>query len=363
MTTTDAKDSVSPDGRRDERTLRGLNYPYIEEECPPPGEVLQIAEGVYWVRMPLPISLQWINLWLIEDDDGWTIVDTGMGTETTREHWRSIFESVLGDKPVTRVVVTHMHPDHIGLAGWITRKFGARLAMSRLEYVTCRMLVSDTGREAPEAGIEFYQKAGWQQHQVETYKTKFGGFGRVVSRLPDSYDRLEDGDVLTIGGSDWKIITGCGHSPQHVCLFNAEKNLLISGDQLLPRISSNVSVHPTEPEEDPLTDWIESCDKLITAVPEDVLVLPAHNLPFRGAHVRLAALIEGHEKSLVRLHERLDTPRTVPQCFVTLFGRKVGDDILSLATGETIAHLNCLRARGMAERTSGPDGVDLYSAL
>ena len=168
MTTTDTKDYAGPDGRRDERSSRGLDYPYLEEECPPPGSVKEIASGVYWVRMPLPISLQWINLWLIEDDDGWTIVDTGMGTEATREHWRSIFGSVVGDKPVTRVVVTHMHPDHIGLAGWITRKYGARLAMSRLEYVTCRMLVSDTGREAPEAGIKFYHRAGWSDHQIDT---------------------------------------------------------------------------------------------------------------------------------------------------------------------------------------------------
>lgn len=342
----------------------GLNYPFAED-VPATGTVKEVGPGIYWVRMPLPFSLKWINLWLIDDGPGWTIVDTGMPLEDTRRAWREIFEDRLDWRPVTRIIVTHMHPDHVGNAGWLSRKFpGARLFMSRLEYISCRMLVADTGREAPEDAVGFYRRAGWDEAALEDYKSRFGGFGRGVSRMPDAYYRLEDGDRLEMAGETWQVITGHGHSPEHVCLFCPALGLLISGDQLLPRISSNVSVFPTEPEANPLADWMESCDKLIRAIPEDVLVLPAHNGPFHGAHKRLRHLIDGHELSLERLKSRLaDQPRQVVQTFPALFGRKIGPDVLSMATGEAIAHLNCLIARGEARREAGEDGVDIYSAV
>lgn len=363
MQETEKTETYSSDGRETKNAKVPLEYPYSSEDAPQPGKVKEISEGVFWIRMPLPISLEWINLWLLKEDDGWTIVDTGMAVENSREHWRTIFDTVLNSLPVKRVIVTHMHPDHIGLAGWISRKFDAKLVMSRLEYMNCRMLVADTGRNAPEAGIRFFREAGWNDDQIETYRSKFGQFGKMVSRLPDSYERLEDGDVIDIGGSDWRVIVGSGHSPEHVCLFNQAKNLLIAGDQLLPRISSNVSVHPTEPEADPLKDWLESCDYLKSETPADVLVLPAHNLPFRGAHKRLQSLIDGHEKGLSRLLSRLSVPKTVTECFGALFARKITDDILSLATGETIAHLNCLMKRGQVERSLGEDGRSRYKAI
>lgn len=337
-----------------------LDYPCGER--PEPGTVKEIAPGVLWVSMPLPFSLKWINLWLLEDGDGWTMVDTGMGMEETREYWRSIFENDLKGKPITRVVVTHMHPDHVGLAGWVTRKWDCGLWMSRSEYVFCRMLVADTGREAPKEGVEFYAKAGWDEEQLTYYKKRFGGFGRSVSRLPEAFKRLEDNDELVIGGRTWRIITGGGHCPEHVCLYCADLNILISGDQLLPKISSNVSVWPTEPESDPLTDWLDSCSKLIRETPEDVLTLPAHNKPFYGAHKRLQALIDGHERSLDRLAARLEEPKRVVDTFASLFSRKIGLDDMSAATGEALAHLNCLIERGQAKRTL-EDGVYLFSKI
>ncbi|MDF1681581.1 MBL fold metallo-hydrolase [Ponticaulis sp.] len=357
----DAK--TSPDEQIGKSPKVKLDYPYEESEAPEQGTVKEVADGVFWVRMSLPFSLQWINLWLLRDHDGWVVVDTGMGMEETREHWRTIFDTDLQGLPVKRVIVTHMHPDHVGLAGWISRKFDAPLHMSQLEYLMCRTLVGDTGRRAPEAGIRFFKASGWDDEAIQTYKDRFGRFGLAVSRLPDSYERLSDGDVLSIDRSDWQVLVGSGHSPEHACLFNAEKNLFISGDQLLPRISSNVSVHPTEPNADPLTDWIESCARLRDALPEDVLVLPAHNLPFRGAKARFQALIDGHEKSLRRLLRRLDEPKTVPECFGAIFVREISPDILSLATGETLAHLNCLIGRGQAVRTLGDDGVWRYERV
>ncbi|MEM8615390.1 MAG: MBL fold metallo-hydrolase [Pseudomonadota bacterium] len=344
---------------------RGLTYPH-GERVPDVGDTLEVAPGVHWVRMPLPFSLQWINLWLIDDGArGWTIVDTGMPLDETKAAWRKIFDEKLGGRPVWRIIVTHMHPDHIGNAGWLSRKFpGAELWISRLEYITCRMLVADTGRQAPEAGTRFYHRAGWTEAQIENYRQRFGGFGRGVSRLPDAYHRLSDEDCFEMAGETWRVVMGNGHSPEHACLFCEALDVVISGDQLLPRISSNVSVFPTEPQANPLQDWLNSCAKLKAILPEEVLVLPAHNEPFLGAHKRLDALIRGHEVGLKRLTQRLAAaPRRVVDVFPALFGRKIGDDVLSMATGEALAHLNYLMAQDEAVAAPDADEVVWYRAV
>lgn len=342
-------------------SAKGLVYPCGEP--PIPGDIKQVADGVFWVRMPLPFALKWINLWLLRDDDGWVIVDTGVATEETRLHWRAIFDNHLQGLPVKRVLITHMHPDHVGLAGWLTRKFDANLWMSRLEYLTCRTLVADTGRDAPDVAISFYRQAGWNEDALDTYRVRFGGFGKAVSRLPDSYTRLGEGDVITIGGRPWEVIMGCGHSPEHACFVQRDLNVLISGDQVLPRISSNVSVFPTEPEGDPMSDWINSCHKLKGALPDDLLVLPAHNEPFVGLHRRLGDLIDNHESALTRLAQWIKEPKRVVDCFSPLFKRTIGPDVLGMATGEAIAHLNCLIARGQATADMHDDGVKRYRSV
>jgi len=335
-------------------------YP-LGQRVPEIGETIEVAPRVHWLRMPLPFALEWINLWLIDDGDSWSVVDTGMPTEAGKEAWRGFLETRLDGKPLKRLIVTHMHPDHVGNAGWLQRKTGAELWMSRLEYVTCRLLCADTGREAPKAALDFYRRAGWDDEALRRYKERFGRFGMGVSQMPDAFRRLSHDDRFQMGGQTWQVIVGSGHSPEHACLYCAELNVLISGDQILPRISSNVSVHPTEPDANPMRDWLESCARLKRAVPEDVLVLPAHNEPFTGAHARLQALIDGHEKGLVRLKKRLgDSPRRVVDVFPALFARKIGPDLLGLATGEALAHLNCLIHRGEAMRETGEDGVDLY---
>jgi glyoxylase-like metal-dependent hydrolase (beta-lactamase superfamily II) len=338
-----------------------LTYPF--EDKPAAGETMEVAPGVLWVRMPLPMALNHINLWLLEDGEGWTLVDTGIAFEDTRTHWRSIFEKSLKGKPITRVICTHMHPDHIGLAGWITRKFQCRLWISRLEYVTCRMLVADTGREAPDEGVAFLRAAGWDEDALDSYRVKFGGFGKAVSRLPDGFKRVAEGDIIRIGAHDWRVITGNGHSPEHVCLWQPDLKLVISGDQVLPRISSNVSVFPTEPDADPLSDWLRSCAKLKAALPDDLLILPSHNEAFFGLHARLQHLIDGHEKTLSRIERRLqDKDHRAIDLFGALFARAIGPELQGMATGETIAHLNCLMERGRATRRLTQDGVALYAA-
>ena len=335
-----------------------LIYPFETTPEVATGEAQEIVPGVLWLRMPLRGSLKAINVWAIEDREGWTIVDTGLRTRETAEAWRAAFAGALGGKPVTRVLVTHMHPDHVGMAGWILRKFPeARLWMSRLEYITCRMLAADTGREAPEDGLRFYRAAGWDEDALENYRQRFGGFGKGLYPLPDSYKRLSDGDSVRIGAHDWRIVMGCGHSPEHACLYCPELKLLISGDQVLPRISSNVSVHPTEPGADPLDDWLTSLAGVKAAVPDDVLVLPAHNEPFHGLHVRIDHLIRGHERGMMRLESRLIEPKRVVDIFGALFARTIGPELLGMATGEALAHLNCLEARGRIARNLDAEGV------
>lgn len=340
-----------------------LVYPFEAAPEAGGGEAVEVAPGVLWLRQPLGGSLQFINVWAIADGEGWAIVDTGLQTKETSQAWRAAFAGVLGGKPITRVIVTHLHPDHIGLAGWIARKFDCRLWMTRLEYFQCRMLVADTGREAPEDGVRFFHAAGWDEDAIENYKARFGGFGKAIYALPDSYRRLSDGEDFEIGGRDWRVVTGQGHSPDHACLWCPELDLLISGDQVLPRISSNVSVFPTEPDADPLSDWLTSLAKVKAAVPDSVLVLPAHNDPFHGLHARIDHLIGGHERGLSRLEKKLSEPRRVVDVFGALFARPIGADLLGMATGEALAHLNCLIGRGLIRRETDAQGVAWYWAL
>jgi glyoxylase-like metal-dependent hydrolase (beta-lactamase superfamily II) len=138
--------------------------------------------------------------------------------------------------------------------------------------------------------------------------------------------------------------------------------LLISGDQVLPKITSNVSVFPTEPDADPLKDWLESLASIRAAVPDDVLVLPAHNEPFYGLHAWIDQLIQGHERSLGRLLDALREPRTAVDVFSLLFRRPISGETLQMATGESLAHLNCLIQRGQVTRNLDDAGVAWYRA-
>ena len=329
--------------------------------APEHGDAREIQRGVWWLRMPLPMAgLDHINVWALEDSDGWTLIDTGMHTALAMAGWQQALAGPLVGRPVRRVICTHMHPDHVGLAGWLCRTHDCRLWMTRLEYVVCRMLVGDTGRPAPEDGVRFYRAAGWDEAALDEYRTRFGAFGRAVHPLPDSYRRVSDGEELEIGSRRWRAVVGQGHSPEHLCLYCAAAGLLISGDQVLPRISPNVSVFPTEPDADPLREWLDSLAALRARISDEVLVLPAHNEPFRGLHARLGQLVAGHEERLAALRAALATPRRAIDLFDVLFRRAVGPAMLMMATGESIAHLNCLLNRGQAQRTQDERGVLWY---
>ena len=333
---------------------------YEFDQRPDAGNTMQVAPGVHWLRMPLPFALGHINLWLLEDGEHWTIVDTGVDIDESETVWKNTFKTLMNGATVNRVIVTHLHPDHAGCSGWLCEQTGADLLMTREEYFLCRILVADTGRLAPDAGKNFYTGAGFAPDALHHYEKMFGFFGKYMSALPESYHRLSAGDELSIGENKWQVIIGRGHSPEHACLYCEEQNLLISGDQLLPTISSNVSVYPTEPLANPLHEWITSLGDLKNAVPQDVLVFPAHGKPFRGAHERLDALIAEHEDGLQALEAWCEEPKRAIDAFPPLFNREINDANLIMATGEAVAHLNYLVEQGRISVETDNGGVNWY---
>lgn len=329
---------------------------------PPVGRAIEVAPGVRWIRMPLPFALDHINLWAIEDDDGWALVDTGIRHPDTIAAWESIFEQEFGGRPATRLLVTHQHADHAGLAGWITTRFACPLWMTRAEHGAARSLAARTGEIPTTDEHEFYERAGWQPGEIQALTARRASIARLYAPLPEACQRLHDGQQLKIGGRIWRVIAGGGHTPEHACFHCPELGLLISGDKILASISSNISVEAAEPNADPLGDWFETLAKLRRKVPDDTLVLPSHKLCFRGLYGRIDELVSDQRDALSRLLQALAMPRRVPDLFETLFTRRIDRSDISLfglATGEAIALLNHLMAQGAVARRS-VDGVDLY---
>lgn len=334
-----------------------IHYPLPGK--PADGALLEIAPGVHWLRMPLPFVLNHINLWILDDGDGWCVVDTGISADSTRAAWTALFAGPLAGRPVTRVICTHLHPDHVGLAGWLCARFDAPLAMTRGEYLSARMLAADAP-PPPQVAIDFYRAAGLSDAQLGTYRARFGRYGRLLSPLPQAYRRLEDGARLSIGGRSFEVLVERGHSPEHACLWCAELKLLVAGDQVLPTISPNVSVWPTEPAADPLGEWLASCRRLPGRVAPDALVLPAHGRPFVGVGERLAALVAEHEAGLAAILDHAARPCRAIDLFGVLFRAEIDAGNLVMASGEAVAHLNYLVARGRLEWERDADGVDWY---
>jgi len=351
-------DGVIPAESEARPAERGLTYPFAGP--PASGEAVVVAPDVLWMRVAMPMQLDHINVYAVRDGDGWAVIDCGLAIPGTKDEWEALLAGPMGGDPVTRVICTHMHPDHIGLAGWLCERFDAPLLMTRLEYVMARMLLADTGKTAPESGAIFYRAAGWDEEQIERYRKEFGRFGTAVSPLPASYQRIREGERLVIGGREWTVVVGEGHSPEHACLWREDDGVVLGGDQILPRISSNVSVWPTEADADPLGDWLTSLERMKTVFPDDVLILPSHGEVFRGVQARLDALIRGHHVALKRLTRSLREPKRAVDVFPALFARPVGDGVRGMATGESIAHLNYMLRHGLAVRERDADGVDWW---
>lgn len=342
-----------------QRTERGLTYP--QPALPQAGKAVEVAEGVLWLRFGLPMALDHINVYAIADGDGWVVVDCGLATADTLSQWETSFADALQGRPVHTVIVTHLHPDHLGAAGWLCERFDAPLMMSRLEYLAACMALADDAK-GPDAKAEVhYRRQGWNDDDIARWKKRHGGLAKQVSPLPRSYHRLTEGDVLEIGGRDWTVVTGEGHSPEHVCLWRRGDGVFIAGDQILPRISSNIGVWSSEPMADPLGDWLASLEELRERLPSDLLVLPSHGEPFYGVTERLGALLRGHDVGLKRLMRTLREPSRSIDVFGSLFARQIGPELLGMATAESLAHLNYLERIGKVRRESDADGVEWWT--
>lgn len=326
-----------------------IRYPWPDP--PEHGKATQVADGVLWMRLPLPMALDHVNVYALDDGDGWTVIDTGFDSRKTRAIWDTLLSGPLAGKPVTRVIGTHHHPDHIGLAGWFMAA-GAQLAMPRTAWLTARMLVLDEQPTYPATSIDFFRRAGMAEHVLAKRQTdRPFNFADCVHPLPLGYSRLREGATIRMGGRTWDIRMGNGHAPEHATFWSRDCNLVIGGDQLLPSISPNIGVYPTEPDADPLAEWLEACERLAVFAQPDHLVLGGHKLPFTGLPKRLDQLIENHHGALKRLLAHIATPKRAGDCFKPLFKREIGESEYGLALVEAVAHMNHLHQTGQATRT------------
>jgi glyoxylase-like metal-dependent hydrolase (beta-lactamase superfamily II) len=337
-----------------------IRFPF---EAPPDhGQAVEVADGILWMRLPLPMALDHVNVYALADDDGWTIVDSGMNSRKTRAIWESLLAGPLAGKPVARVLLTHHHPDHVGLVGWFQDR-GAELLTTRTAWLYARMLSLDVQERPSAQSMQFYARAGMPlEMQEKRGAERPFNFADVVAPMPLGFTRVEEGQSLRLAGRRWQVRLGQGHAPDHITLWS-DDGIVIGGDQLLPGISPNIGVYPTEPEADPLTDWITATEGFLPHARADQLVLPGHKLPFTGLPFRLEQLVENHHQALARLCDHLAQPRTAVACFPALFKRAIGEAEYGLALVEAVAHLNCLLRRGAVSRSLGPEGAYHWQAL
>ena len=347
---------------------RKLHYP-LGDTLPAPGDAIDVAPGVRWLRMPLPFALDHINLWLLRDRDeagreGWAIVDCGVANDATRAAWEQVFAHHLDGLPVLRVIVTHMHPDHIGNAAWLCECWDCRLWISATDWNAARVASQSTTGFGGDHAAAFFAMHGLADPEaIAKVRARSGYYASMVPDVPRQFRRLLDGQDLRIGDQDWRCIAGYGHAPEHISLHAPGAGVLVSGDMVLPRISTNVSVIDLEPEADPLPLYLQSIARL-RALPADTLVLPSHGRPFTGLHERIAQLEHHHDE---RFAETLDACRARPcsaaDLLPVLFRRKLDLHQTTFAMGEAIAHLHALAGRGLLRERLGADGVRRFEAM
>jgi glyoxylase-like metal-dependent hydrolase (beta-lactamase superfamily II) len=345
-----------------------LHYP-LGDRLPALGEAVEIAPGIRWLRMGLPFALDHINLWLLRDrgDDGregWAIVDCGIANDATRAAWEHVFSHALEGRPVLRVIVTHMHPDHIGLADWLCERWACRLWISATDWNAARMASEQTTGFGGDSAARFFGEHGLADPEaLDKVRARRNYYSSMVPSVPSAFRRLMDGQRLAIGQADWQAIAGFGHAPEHIALHSASQGVLISGDMVLPRISTNVSVIDIEPEADPLALYLASIQRL-RALPPDTLVLPSHGKPFVGLHQRIDQL-KGHHDD--RLAEALaacrERPTSAADLLPVLFRRPLDLHQTTFAMGEAIAHLHTLQGQGLVEPMIGADGIRRFGAV
>jgi glyoxylase-like metal-dependent hydrolase (beta-lactamase superfamily II) len=343
-----------------------LHYP-LGEALPAWGHCLAVAPGVKWIRMELPFALNHINLWLLRDTvdgkQGWSIVDCCIHRDEAKAQWEALFANALEGLPVLRVVVTHMHPDHIGLAHWLCERWNAPLFISATDFMVARMACSGQDTFSGERTVQFYAQHG--MNDAETARKLLQRkpyFTTLVPSVPEQFHRLLDGRSLQMGAHRWTCISGYGHAPEHMALYCAELGVLIGGDMMLPRISTNVSVYEQEPEADALTLFLSSIDRFLP-LPADTLVLPSHGKPFTGLHTRIGQLHAHHRERLAEVMEACsEKPCSATDVLPVLFKRPLDFHQITFALGESVAHLHALWHGGQLRRQMDADGVYRFIA-
>ena len=322
-----------------------------------------MAPGVMWLRMPLPFALDHINLWLVAESDGWTLIDSGYGDDATRVQWETHFSQTLKGRPIERIIATHYHPDHLGNAHWLSSRFGCPVMMTMSEFLSAHAICDERAMHAPRDVCALFHSHGMPAADVDALAARGNQYRNGVPALPSTYHRLLAGDNVSAGGTTWKVIPGHGHSPEHASLFAASLGVLISGDMLLPRISTNVAVWPSDPDGDPLGRFLTSLQRF-EEIPPDTLVLPSHGLPFRGIPLRVGQLRAHHEMRLAEIEQAIRGARSsivAADMIPVLFQRKLDLQQRFFAMGETIAHLNYLWRRARLVRMRGSDGIYRFS--
>ena len=350
-------------------TVSPLHYP-LGDHMPPIGQATEVAAGVYWLRMGLPFALDHINLWLLRDRlsdpqnpqrmrEGWTVVDCGIDNPATREAWRQVEAQVMQGLPVLRVIVTHMHPDHVGLAHWLCERWQAPLWMGITEYQAAKLASSSPSGLGSAPALRFFAQHGWnREDDLKIVQQHMNHYAEMVPAVPATHVRLRHDMPVRIGDRIWQCVSGLGHSPEHMALFCASDRLFISGDMLLPSISSNVSVYAQEPESDPLTWFLQSLHEMQQLLPEGCLVLPSHGRPFKGLRTRVAQLQSHHAERLDELLLACSAkPCSAHDALPVLFKRPLNQQQMAFAMGEAVAHLHALWHAGKVLRHLDSDGV------
>lgn len=328
------------------------------------GETIEVAPGILWARLPLPFRLDHVNVYLIEDGGGWAVVDTGIGNDRTKEVWEALLAGPLAGRPLTRLIVTHMHPDHVGAAGWLAGKLDLPLDMTETEYLQALVLITDPGSLETDPYRGFYVENGLDEVATDAVMTRGHDYLRMLTGLPGTFRRVIAGDRLIIGGRSFDVLTGGGHASEQMMLHLASENLLLSADQVLPRISPNVSVYPRDPAGDPLGIFLRSLRGLKAAIPADTFVLPGHDLPFTGLHSRLDAMARHHEDRCAEIVAACrEAPRSGAELVPVIFHRALDAHQTGFAFSEVLAHVNYLIRRGRLTSNEGPDGIRRASAL
>ncbi len=333
-----------------------LLYP-LGDALPPPGRALEVAPGLRWLRMGLPFALNHVNLWLLDDGEGYTAIDCGIANEATRTAWEQVFDGELHGRPLTRVIATHCHPDHVGLAAWLCERWQAPLWMTVGEYAFARIMSAGLpGANGAAMAPHFRRHGLTDPAKLAQLDGRRDYYPTLVPKVPEAFVRLDERTPVRIGTQDWRVITGTGHSPEHAALYCEELGVLVSGDMLLPRISTNTSVFPIEPEADAVGHFLASLQKFLP-LPSDTLVLPSHGKPFRNLHARIAQLQAHHEERLEEVRHACVQPQSAADILPIMFRRELDMHQLGFAMGEALAHLNRLWHAGELERIEGEDGV------